>query len=73
MDTWKLATIRVDQAEKTAIESQYIQQALATRKVAHLARKHEFLSKIRALKALALQFGENFYCRTLGFIYSKPD
>jgi hypothetical protein len=73
MNTWKLATIRMDQAEKTAIESQYIQQALAARKVAQRASKHEFLSKIRALKALALRFGESFYCRTLGFIYSKPD
>jgi hypothetical protein len=73
MDTWKLAYIRMNQAEKVALESQHIQQALAARKQARFEYRRKSLSKIQAIKDFVLRYGEIFYCRTLGFIHSRPD
>jgi len=71
MDTWKLATIRVKQADKIARESQVIQQALAARKNSRRESKQKFSLKIQAIKGLILCSVENLYCRTLGFFYSR--
>ena len=73
MDTWKLAYIRVKQAEKIALESQHIQQALMARKIVRHKNNHRFLAKIQAIKDLILRYGEILYCRTLGLIYSKTE
>ncbi len=71
MDTWKLAYIRMEQAEKIALELQTIQQALAARKSARRESTQKLISKIQAIKGLILCSVESVYCRTLGFFYSR--
>jgi len=71
MNSWKLAAIRLQQADKIARESQVIRQALAARKNSRRESQQKFRLKIQAIKGLIWCSVENLYCRTLGFFYSR--
>ena len=73
MSNWELARIRVNEAEKLSVELQRVHQALAARKSAVRHSKRALLSaKILRTKGFILRYAENAYCRTLGFLYSRP-
>jgi hypothetical protein len=73
MNNFDLARIKTDEALKIGLESQRIHRELSASKSTHRESKQAFLhTQILAVKGYILQFGEKLYCRTLGFIYSRP-
>jgi hypothetical protein len=72
MGNWEIAQIRTNEAIKTGLESQRVHQALSARKNAPRKSNRAFLStKILAIRGFIWCSVENFYCRTLGFFYSR--
>ena len=73
MNTWKLAHLRMQEAERIAQQERLINQAIAANKLARVKKGPNFLARIQALKGLLFCYGESLYCRTLSFIYSRSD
>ena len=71
MNTWALAHLRVQEAERFAQEQRLINEALAAIKQSRGKNGHNFLSRIQTLKGLLLGYGESLYCRTLSLINSR--
>jgi hypothetical protein len=71
MDTWKLAYVRMKEAEKIAQDEWHIRQAIAASKPAKNKNKQNLRFRFEALKGSLLCYWEGLYCRTLSFIHPK--
>jgi len=71
MDTWKLAYVRIKEAEKIAQDGRLIRQPIAASKPAKSKNNQTLRFRFEALKVSLLCYWEGLYCRTLSFIHSK--
>lgn len=68
-----LANIRAHEVIKAGLESQRVHRVLSARRNKSRKVVITFLrNKILAVRLFTLKHGENFYCRTLEFFYSRP-